>query len=96
MKKIFAILVCASIAFAAAAWAQTAKPATTATPSLGQEQLTDAGNKTCPISGDKVSGKDFVTYKGVRYGLCCASCASTFLKEPDKYIQKLKDKGEIK
>lgn len=58
--------------------------------------VVDAGNKSCPITGEPVSGKDFVTYEGVRYGLCCKSCDKMFLKDPNKYIQKLREKGEIK
>lgn len=59
-------------------------------------KMTDAGNKSCPISGDPVSGKDFVVYNGVRYGLCCKGCEKQFLQDPNKYIQKLREKGEIK
>lgn len=105
MKKIFAFAVIFIVASAATALAQhehksagttDAKPAAAQTPAQGEAKLIDAGNKTCPNSGEKVSGRDFVTYKGVRYGLCCASCAEVFLKDPEKFIKKLRDKGEIK
>jgi YHS domain-containing protein len=45
----------------------------------------DAGNKTCPVMGGKVSGKDFYEYEGKRYGLCCPMCFATFAGDPDKY-----------
>jgi YHS domain-containing protein len=54
--------------------------------------IVDAGNKMCPVSGDKVSGKDFVTYKGKRYGLCCPMCKAPFLNDPEKYITQMKGK----
>jgi len=47
-----------------------------------------AGNKFCPVSGDKV-GKDFVVHEGKRYGLCCAMCAKEFKKNPKKFIAKM-------
>lgn len=50
-------------------------------------QVTDAGNKMCPVSGGPVSGKDFVTYGGKKYGLCCAGCEKEFLKDPAKYAK---------
>ena len=52
--------------------------------------IVDAGNKMCPVSGDPVSGKNFVTYKGVRYGLCCPMCEGPFLKNPGKYLAAMK------
>lgn len=58
--------------------------------------VTDANNKTCPISGDPVNGKDFVVYNGKRYGLCCTGCDKQFLSDPEKYIKILKDRGDIK
>ena len=47
--------------------------------------VTDVGNKICPISGDKVDGKNFYEYNGKRYGLCCPMCAATFKVDPEKY-----------
>jgi len=48
-------------------------------------KIVDAGNKSCPVLGGKVSGKDFYVYKGKRYGLCCPMCESTFKADPEKY-----------
>jgi YHS domain-containing protein len=48
--------------------------------------MTDAGNTTCPVSGDKISGKDFVEHHGKKYGLCCAMCADKMMKHPEKYL----------
>ncbi len=47
--------------------------------------VVDAGNKICPVMGDKVSGKDYYDYNGKRYGLCCPMCPATFAKDPAKY-----------
>ena len=85
MKKIFLVLltvmlVCGRAGFTPFAYAET--PAA----------IVDAGNKTCPVSGDKVSGKHFVEYKGMRYGLCCPHCEKEFKKNPEKFITSL-EKG---
>jgi len=52
---------------------------------LAKEQAVDAGNKICPVMGEKVSGKDFYEYNGKRYGLCCPMCPATFAGDPEKY-----------
>jgi len=51
--------------------------------------IVDAGNTVCPVSGDKVSGKHFVEYKGKRYALCCPLCEKDFKKDPEKFIAQL-------
>lgn len=51
--------------------------------------VTDVGNKFCPVSGDKVSGKNFVEYDGKRYGLCCEMCDKKFKKDPAKFLAKM-------
>lgn len=60
------------------------------------EKVVDAGNKTCPVSGDPVDGKAFAVYKGKRYGFCCSGCDEEFQKDPEKYIKILKDRGDLK
>lgn len=60
------------------------------------ENIVDVNNKVCPVLGGPVNGQDFVTYKGKRYGLCCAGCADMFLKDPEKYIKELKTREAIK
>ncbi|PIQ85798.1 MAG: hypothetical protein COV74_07200 [Candidatus Omnitrophica bacterium CG11_big_fil_rev_8_21_14_0_20_45_26] len=56
--------------------------------------IVDVGNRYCPVSGDKVSGKHFVEYQGKRYGLCCSMCRNKFEANPEKYISQL-ETGEI-
>ena len=51
--------------------------------------ITEAGNKFCPVSGDKIDGKHFVNYKGKQYGLCCPMCAKKLRKSPEKYFKKM-------
>ena len=60
----------------------------------------EVGNKICPVSGEKIvmEKKDTVEYNGKIYNLCCSMCKKDFEKDPEKYIQKLKDmeaSGEV-
>ena len=57
-----------------------------------QSGTVNVGNKMCPVSGDPVSGKDFVEYQGKRYGLCCPMCEKPFLANPEKYLAALAEK----
>lgn len=61
-------------------------------------EVVDAENKLCPVSGDPVSGKDFVVYDGKRYGLCCPMCEKKFNADPITYIEKLEtmEKSAVK
>ena len=61
------------------------EPKVATTPS----QIVPAGNKFCPVSGDKVSKKDFMDYNGKRYKLCCPMCAGKFKKNPTMYLAKM-------
>lgn len=65
-----------------AAWAQTNAAA-------NAPVIVDGGNKLCPVSGERVSGKAFVEYQGKRYGVCCPGCDQEFLNDPEKYLKKM-------
>lgn len=50
--------------------------------------------KTCPVSDDKLGemGDPYVfVYKGQEIKLCCSGCKKDFLKDPDKYLKKIKE-----
>ncbi|MBN2037439.1 MAG: efflux RND transporter periplasmic adaptor subunit [Chitinispirillaceae bacterium] len=50
--------------------------------------------KTCPVMGGEINKEIFVDYKGRRIYFCCAGCNATFLKDPEKYLKVLKERGE--
>ena len=67
-----------------------------ALPSVGWGAV-DVGNKTCPVSGEEVGKMGPVVkyeHDGKVFNFCCAMCLKDFKKDPDKYIQKLKDNGD--
>jgi len=49
---------------------------------------------TCPVMGGKIDKKIFVDAKGYRIYVCCAGCVAAIKANPDKYIEKIKAKGE--
>ena len=53
----------------------------------------DVGNKTCPVSGDKVSAKAAYIYQGKLYHCCCMGCVKKFQKDPEKFIAKMEKKN---
>jgi len=63
-------------------------------PAFAQETkeiaVIDVGNKICPLMNGKVDGKTFVVYEGKRYSFCCPGCEIEFMKDPAKYIAKIK------
>jgi YHS domain-containing protein len=50
--------------------------------------------ETCPVMGGKINRQIFADYQGKRVYFCCAGCPETFLKEPEKYLRKLRELGE--
>ncbi|WP_029897630.1 YHS domain-containing protein [Desulfohalovibrio reitneri] len=47
----------------------------------------------CPIMGYQPNEKLYTDYKGKRIYFCCPSCPEQFKKDPEKYMQKLKEQG---
>ncbi|MEP0775057.1 MAG: hypothetical protein HRF46_11920 [Acidobacteriota bacterium] len=47
---------------------------------------------SCPVSGEALGGHGeatSVSYKGRTVKLCCAACEKPFVREPEKYLDKL-------
>jgi YHS domain-containing protein len=47
----------------------------------------------CVVMGGKVNKDVYVDYKGQRVYFCCPSCIEVFKKDPEKYLQMLKEQG---
>jgi len=83
IKRLVVVMIVAAAFISSAAYAAS----DTAANSIEKKKapIVDAGNKICPVMGEKVSGKDFYEYNGKRYGLCCPMCPATFAGDPEKY-----------
>ena len=62
----------------------------------GESEAVDVGNKTCPVSGEKINEKTKATYeyKGKIYNFCCPECIDAFKKNPEKYIKKIGEENK--
>jgi YHS domain-containing protein len=52
-----------------------------------------APQTTCPVLGGKVNKEVYADYKGQRVYFCCQGCDAEFKKDPEKYLQKMKEQG---
>lgn len=48
----------------------------------------------CPVMGGAIDKGLYVDAKGKRIYLCCAACEEAVRVEPEKYLKKIKDRGE--
>ena len=48
-------------------------------------------NTVCPVMGGKVNKKIYAVHNGTKVYFCCPGCISTFEKDPEKYLKKLRE-----
>jgi YHS domain-containing protein len=48
---------------------------------------------TCPVLAGKIDKNVYADYKGQRVYFCCNGCDAEFKKDPEKYLQKMKEQG---
>lgn len=51
--------------------------------------------KTCPVMGNPINKDLYVDYKGKRIYVCCGGCIDPIKNDPEKYLKKLSDMGEM-
>jgi len=57
-------------------------------------EKTPNAQEMCPVLPEnKITKENFVDYQGKRIYFCCNKCPVAFMKEPDKYMKALKEKG---
>lgn len=47
----------------------------------------------CPVMGGEISKEFYADYEGQRVYFCCPGCDEPFLKEPEKYLEKMRADG---
>ncbi len=47
----------------------------------------------CPVLGGEIDKRLYVDYKGYRIYFCCKGCPEEFMKDPEKYMKKLRESG---
>ncbi|MBU4264189.1 MAG: YHS domain-containing protein [Proteobacteria bacterium] len=53
-----------------------------------------APQTTCPVMGGAINKEIHVDYEGKRIYFCCDYCIGEFKKDPEKYLQKMKEIGQ--
>ena len=54
------------------------------------EQTGEGTQQThCPVMGGKIDKEIFIEYEGKKVYFCCPGCSDEFLKDPQKYMDKL-------
>ncbi len=53
-----------------------------------------AAQTTCPVMGGTINKELYADYKGERVYFCCMACPPQFAKDPEKFINKLKEMGQ--
>ncbi|MCK5564892.1 MAG: efflux RND transporter periplasmic adaptor subunit [Planctomycetes bacterium] len=72
-----------------------AKPSMMNPAGIQMQPMHDHGEQTvCPVMGGAINKDIFVEYKGKKVYFCCPGCEDIFLKDPEKYMDKLPQFGE--
>lgn len=53
-----------------------------------------AEQTTCPVMGGKITYRLFSDFNGKRVFFCCFGCKPIFEKDPERYLEKLKEIGQ--
>ncbi len=53
-----------------------------------------AVQSTCPVMGGDINKKIYADHSGERVYFCCPMCIDSFKKDPTKYLETMKEKGE--
>jgi len=63
-------------------------------PQVVAEKTKEAKPQThCPVMGGAINKELYADHEGLRVFFCCAGCQEPFLKEPAKYIEKMRAEG---
>ncbi len=49
----------------------------------------------CPVQGGKINKELCVDYQGQRVYFCCPECLPIFKRNPEKYLQKMREHGVV-
>ena len=64
-----------------------------AEPPMMEKPLAGKAQEACPVQGGKINKNIYTDYKGQRIYFCCAECPAIFKKDPEKFLQKMREQG---
>ncbi|MEW5734265.1 MAG: YHS domain-containing protein [Thermodesulfobacteriota bacterium] len=65
----------------------------TAAPAFAGSAQQEKPQQFCPVMGGRVNKGLHTDYQGKRIYFCCAYCIGEFQKNPEKYLEKMKQDG---
>ena len=86
---IVALVLAFSLAGAGLAAEPTAGLLDKSGPLVGKQQT------VCPVQGGKINKNLYVDYQGQRVYCCCPECLPIFKKNPEAYLQKMREQGVV-
>lgn len=89
MKKMIITVLALALALSLAGVGWAAPPPLIEPPMTGKQQ------QTCPVQGGKVNKQLYRDYQGQRIYFCCPECIPIFEKNPEAYLQKLRQQGVV-
>ncbi len=92
----FAITLLTMVLAAGCSKAETAKKTDEPAPAVegASQQMALVPQKTCPVMGNPINKDLYCDVNGKRIYVCCGGCIDPIKKDPEKYLQKLKESGE--
>jgi len=93
MKKMLTAILALTLGFSLAGAGWAADPTT----ALQDRGLLQAGKQqvACPVQGGKINKDLYTDYQGQRIYFCCPACIEIFKKDPEKYLQKMREQGVV-
>ncbi len=88
MKRLMITMILAVVlAFAIAGAGLAAPPPSMDRPQVGKTQV------ACPVQHGKINKNLYVDYQGQRIYFCCPECIPIFKKNPEAYLERMKQEG---
>lgn len=91
MRNIFLFLILSALTYGCGKSPSHHHPETSATT---ERQISDNPQTLCPVMGGEINKTHYSDYKGKRVYFCCPGCDKTFSQNPEKYLEKIRERGE--
>ena len=61
----------------------------------GMAMAEQKAQTTCPVMGGEINKEYYADYNGKRVYFCCPACDGIFKQDPEKYMKKLEEMGQV-
>lgn len=88
-RMIITVILALVLAFSLVGAGWAAPPPSMDQPQVGKTQ------GACPVQGGKINKTLYRDYQGQRIYFCCPECIPVFEKNPEAYLQKMRQQGVV-